>query len=366
MEPMQRYRTALLEPGFVHDLAQEAAIAELQQVWEALRDVPERPLAKRVRGWVWGERGTYWNGVRGLYLWGGVGRGKTHMMDLFYESLPFDEKMRSHFHRFMQQVHRDLKDVAGTKNPLTVIAARIAKKARVICFDEFFVSDITDAMLLAGLFEELFERGVTLIATSNVVPDNLYKDGLQRQRFLPAIALIKEHTKVINVDGGIDHRLRLLEKAELYHFPLDQSADASLRASFDSLAPEPGEENVALEVEGRDIRARMRSDDVVWFDFPELCDGPRSQNDYIELAREFHTVLISGVPVFGYDKEDQARRFINLVDEFYDRNVKLVLSAQADIANLYAGQRLRFEFERTESRLLEMQSHEYLALPHKP
>jgi cell division protein ZapE len=235
----------------------------------------------------------------------------------------------------------------------------------VLCFDEFFVADITDAMLLAGLLEELFARGVTLVATSNVEPDQLYRDGLQRQRFLPAIALLKRHVRVINVDGGTDHRLRLLEQAELYHSPLDAGADASLERSFASLAPEQGRADVELQVEGRVIRARRVADDVAWFEFDELCEGPRSQNDYIELAREFHAILLGNVPVFTADREDAARRFINLVDELYDRDVKLVVSAAAAPGELYRGTRLYLEFQRTASRLTEMQSREYLGREHR-
>jgi cell division protein ZapE len=362
MGPVERYRAELDRPGFLHDPAQERAVAELQRVYEELAAPAPRGRLRRLVSRVAGEgRGP----VAGLYLWGGVGRGKTHLMDLFFESVPFEQKLRTHFHRFMQRVHHELRDCAGEKNPLRLIGARIAREARLLCFDEFFVADITDAMLLAGLLEELFARGVTLVATSNVVPDELYRDGLQRARFLPAIEMIKRHTRVFNVDGGIDHRLRLLEQAELYHSPLDEKADESLMRSFTSLAPDAPQAGRVLEVEGRGIRARLCADDVVWFDFAELCDGPRSQNDYIELAREFHAVLVGGVPVFTADTDDQARRFINLVDEFYDRNVKLVLAAQAPLADLYAGGRLGFEFQRTVSRLMEMQSHEYLARPHR-
>lgn len=220
-------------------------------------------------------------------------------------------------------------------------------------------------MLLAGLLEALFARGVTLVATSNVAPDELYRDGLQRARFLPAIRMIKRHMRVVNVDGETDHRLRRLEHAKLYHCPLDAAAEQSMLQSFRSLAPDRWTVGQVLEVEGRSIQTRFCADDVVWFDFAELCDGPRSQNDYIEIAREFHAVLIGGVPVFTADRDDQARRFINLVDEFYDRNVKLVLSAAAPLDELYAGGRLGFEFRRTASRLREMQSHEYLARPHR-
>jgi cell division protein ZapE len=364
MSPEERYRQELAQPGFLHDPAQEAAVEALQRVYEDLCSAPRIGAIRRLLSGVQG-RSAARQGVRGLYMWGGVGRGKTHLMDLFFESLPFQEKLRVHFHRFMQRVHRELRELSGQKNPLRLVGARIAAEARVLCFDEFFVSDITDAMLLAGLFEELFSRGVSLVATSNVEPDALYKDGLQRQRFLPAIEMIKQHTRVINVDGGVDHRLRLLEQAELYHTPLDEAADESLMRSFNSLAPEPGVQGYVLDIEGREVKARYCADDVVWFEFAELCDGPRSQNDYIELAREFHAVLISNVPAFGPDHDDQARRFINLVDEFYDRNVKLVLSAAAPLEAMYRGSRLAFEFQRTVSRLMEMQSHEYLARPHR-
>ena len=220
-------------------------------------------------------------------------------------------------------------------------------------------------MILANLLDGLFSRGVTLVCTSNIEPDGLYWNGLQRARFLPAIDLLNRHTEVLNIDGGVDYRLRTLEQAELYHFPLDEKADASLEASYNSLALETGDHECELEINGRLIRARRHADDVVWFDFRELCDGPRSQNDYIELAREFHAIIISNVPVMGRDTDDQARRFINMVDEFYDRCVKVIISAEAPITELYTGGNLAFEFERTESRLLEMQSHDYLELPHK-
>jgi cell division protein ZapE len=290
---------------------------------------------------------------------------------MFYDSVPGEAKLRIHFHRFMRRVHHELADLDGVKNPLERVADKIAAEASLICFDEFFVSDITDAMILAGMFEALFDRGVCLVATSNIAPDGLYKDGLQRARFLPAIALINAHTEVLNVDGGVDYRLRTLEQAQLYYTPLDQGADISLMSSFERLAPnkEGSEVNievdVPIEIEGRYIQSRYLADDVVWFDFDALCDGPRSQNDYIELAKEFHTVLISDVPQMGRDNEDRARRFINLVDEFYDRKIKLVLSAEVELFNLYASGRLAFEFQRTCSRLQEMQSHDYLAAAHR-
>ena len=306
--------------------------------------------------------------IIGLYFWGGVGRGKTYLMDNFYESLPFPQKIRMHFHRFMRRVHAELKQLDGQKNPLQKVADIISAEAKVICFDEFFVSDITDAMILGTLMSELFHRGVVLVATSNIIPDGLYKDGLQRARFLPAIKLLKKHTQVINVDGGVDYRLRALEQAELYHSPLDAAADQSLQKGFRSLLASPSDEreNVELTVEGRSIQARYLAEGVVWFDFDAICDGPRSQNDYIELSKEYHSVFISNVPGLGLANDDQARRFVNLVDEFYDRQVKLVLSAERPLVELYSEGKLNFEFQRTVSRLLEMQSHEYLAKEHRP
>ena len=363
--PRARYE-AVLEAGEIQvDEAQAMAVDHLQSLFEALVASPV-PEERGFFGRLLGKPPPAPQKVRGLYFWGGVGRGKTFLMDLFYNELPFDQKMRTHFHRFMRQVHQELKSLQGQKNPLEEVAARFANRTRVICFDEFFVSDITDAMILAGLLDALFARGVVLVATSNVVPSGLYKDGLQRSKFLPAIALLEEHTEVVNVDGGYDYRLRALKLAEIYHCPLDGAADASLQRSFVAISPDEGIADHVLEIEGRDITARLCGDGVAWFDFTALCDGPRSQNDYIELARIFQTVLVSDVPQFDVKKEDQARRFISLVDEFYDRNVKLILSAEVPIIDLYQGQRLVFEFQRTESRLLEMQSHEYLGLEHKP
>jgi cell division protein ZapE len=269
--------------------------------------------------------------------------------------------------RFMQRVHKDLTALEGIKNPLTAIADQISKEAVVICFDEFFVSDIGDAMILGGLMEELFARGVTLVSTSNIVPDGLYKNGLQRERFLPAIKLLNLYTDVVNVDSGIDYRLRTLEQAELYHYPLDESAETSLRKSFESLIPDIKhiEFNIDVEILGRNIPLKAVCDDVAWFDFNGLCDGPRSQNDYIELGKLYHAILISNVPVMGVKNDDLARRYINLIDEFYDRGVKVIMSADAPIHEIYTGGSLDFAFQRTTSRMLEMQSHDYLAREHK-
>ncbi len=370
--PVNRYQAALNAGEIQYDDAQQLVVEELQRLFDELTRTPERQgLFSRVFvSKIFG--GSADGPISGLYLWGGVGRGKTYLMDIFYECLPFDQKTRLHFHRFMRLVHRRLKENQGTPDPLKHIAAKFAEDARVICFDEFFVSDITDAMLLATLLEELFRRGVVLVATSNVEPKNLYKNGLQRRKFLPAIDLIYENTVVLNVDGDRDHRLRALQSAEIYHSPLDQSAEDNLRLCFSSIAPDispdtspnRGEEGVALEIEGRTINAFRCAEGVVWFDFYEICDGPRSQNDYIELARLFQTVLVANVPKMEAD--NLTRRFISLVDEFYDRNVKLILSAAVPVEELYAGNLLSFEFERTVSRLKEMQSQEYLATEHRP
>lgn len=364
--PKERYQADLQREGFVQDRAQMMAIEKLDDLFHRLVERQE------LRGKSFWSRLTGKFSAKpeepevGLYFWGGVGRGKTYLVDTFYDCLPFSNKTRIHFHRFMQKVHQQLKELQGEKNPLQIVADRFADEACVICFDEFFVSDITDAMILGGLMEALFQRGITLVATSNIIPDHLYKDGLQRARFLPAIDLINRYTEVVNVDGGTDYRLRTLEQAEIYHHPLGNEAYESLADSFVRLVPDEVVEGESIEVEGRLINTVKYGDDVLWCDFLALCDGPRSQNDYIEIAKMYHAVLVSEVPQMKVAIDDQARRFINLVDEFYDRNVKLIISAEVPIGELYTGGRLEFEFERTKSRLLEMQSHEYLARPHKP
>lgn len=366
--PQARYERDLAQEGFTKDPAQAMAVSHLQAFYERLlekhADSGKLSLVGRLKG-VFG--GVAPQPVTGLYMWGGVGRGKTYLMDIFYDSLPFDRKMRTHFHRFMRRVHAELTKNKGKQDPLKLVADTISAEAKVICFDEFFVVDITDAMILGNLLQELFARGVSLVATSNIEPDGLYKDGLQRVRFLPAIELLKRHTQVLNVDGGVDYRLRALEQAALYYTPLGAESEQAISDCFDRLAPDAlhVEKNVSLVVEGREIVAQKVADDVVWFDFDDICDGPRSQNDYIELAHEYHAVLVSGVPEMGARNDDKARRFIYLVDEFYDRNVKLILSAELPIEKLYGTGRLEFEFQRTVSRVLEMQSHDYLARAHK-
>ncbi len=364
MTPWERYQADLKRDDFAPDSAQEAAVRELQAVYDALiADPPEAGLWERLSARL---RPRPKEPVRGLYFWGGVGRGKTYLVDTFFDCLPFAEKRRMHFHRFMQSVHHQLKRLQDQQDPLSIIGRDFARQSRVLCFDEFFVSDIADAMILGGLLKALFENGVTLIATSNIPPDKLYRDGLQRARFLPAIELIKRHTKTMNVDGGVDYRLRYLEKAEIFHVPLDEAGEQALAEDFGHLAEGPAEADTEVEVEGRRIPVRRMADGVVWFDFEALCDGPRGQADYIEIARTFHSVILSGVPVLDADHENQARRFISMVDEFYDHNVKLICTAEAEPAALYRGERLVFEFDRTISRLQEMRSHEYLGSEHKP
>lgn len=364
MTPKERYRADLERPGFQSDPAQEAAVEHVQRVYDELvaASAAEIGILDRVRG-LFGRRHAP---VRGLYLWGGVGRGKTHIVNTLHDSLPFPEKLRIHFHSFMQRVHRELKTLKARQDPLAIVAERLAEQTTVVCFDEFHVSDITDAMLLGRLLEALFARGVTLVATSNIAPDDLYKDGLQRERFLPAIDLIKQHTQVLHLDNEIDYRLRALERAEIYHSPLDERADASLMESFAGLEPEAVQEGQVLEVEGRPIQTVRCADGIVWFDFAAICDSPRAPADYIEIARCFHTVLIAGIPILGPEDNDKTTRFIHLIDEFYDRNVNLIASAAAPPAALYTGGKLASPFRRTTSRLEEMQSREYLARKHLP
>jgi len=356
--PLAIYKTLLAEGGYTADPAQEKAVRELDHIWEEL-------TTHRVSGW-WAQiRRKQRQPVAGLYLWGGVGRGKTWLMDIFFDSLPIKDKQRIHFHRFMARVHNALKDKPATRNPLQEIAREWAAQCRVLCFDEFFVADIADAMLLGGLLQALFAEGVTLIATSNVAPDNLYRDGLQRAKFLPAIEALKKHCLSLHVDGDQDFRLRILQRSEIYLQPLDDHAERGLNQAFERMsagcAVHPD-----LEINGRTLNARQRSDGIIWFSFREICDQPTSTGDYIEIARAFNTVLLSGVPRMNEGNADATRRFINMIDEFYDRNVKVIISADTPIETLYSGNRLAFEFQRTASRLTEMQSHDYLAKPHLP
>ncbi len=330
-------------------------------------DLAERLEAKPYRGsgflGRWLHKGQT-EPVEGLYIWGGVGRGKTWLMDLFFETLTEVRKRRIHFHRMMAYVHGRLGRLKGIEDPIASVADDVSQRTRVLCFDEFFVSDIADAMILGRLLEAIFERGVTLVATSNSAPEDLYRDGLQRARFLPAIDLINRYTAVVHMDGDTDYRLRLLKQAGTYLDPENADTTARLEHFFAECGHSEVRFDAELSVNGRSITARRVAKGIAWFGFDELCDGPRSQADYIEIARWYPAVIVEGVPIFDSLREDAARRFISVVDEFYDRRVKLILSAAATPADLYRGTRLEFEFERTASRLTEMQSEEYLGLPH--
>jgi len=356
--PLNIYESLTTSGGYKADPAQQKAIVELDRIWIELTAHP-------VSGWWSKIRGKQRKAVTGLYMWGGVGRGKTWLMDVFFDSLPGKDKQRIHFHRFMARVHASLKTRPSTRDPLPEIAREWAKQCRVLCFDEFFVSDIADAMLLGGLLQALFAEGVTLIATSNVAPDDLYRGGLQRAKFLPAIESLKAHSLSLHVDGDQDFRLRLLQRSEIFLQPLDDHAEAGLSEAFERMAP-GCLLDACLEINGRFLNARRRSDGIIWFSFEELCNRATGTSDYIEIARAFNTVLLSGVPAMDESNADATRRFINLIDEFYDRNVKMLISAANPIDKLYTGNRLAFEFQRTASRLIEMQSNEYLAKPHLP
>ena len=364
VRPLQRYQADIAAGSHQEDPQQLEVLNRLDQLWHAL----VRYDQQRQQGRRWFQR--LFSGrvkaPQGIYLWGGVGRGKTYLMDVFYESLPFAAKRRLHFHRFMQDIHQQLTLKKGQANPLDRIADDLAQSYCVLCLDEFFVTDIGDAMLLGTLVQALFERGVVLVTTSNIVPSGLYQNGLQRARFIPAIRQLEAHTEVIHLASAMDYRLRQLQQATLYLTPLSADTETQLRHEFEQLVSDPAgiRYDGTIVVLGRKLNVRARAEDIVWFDFEAICGGPRSAHDYIEIAREFHAVVLSNIPQLGPDDDDRVRRFVHLVDEFYDRRVKLLISAAVPILQLYPEGRRRFEFERTESRLLEMQSADYLAAAH--
>lgn len=368
MSPLERYQSDLNKGGFIADDAQKIIIMHLERLFDELvnpvngADKPSTGFFSKFKN----KPASIANTPMGLYLWGGVGQGKTYLMDVFFSSLPFEQKKRTHFHRFMQNVHHQLTQLNNVTDPLQTVAEDIAARYRVICFDEFFVSDITDAMLLGRLFEALFNKGICLVATSNIEPDGLYKGGLQRARFLPAIEALKKHCDVLKLDSGTDYRLRELEQAEIYHSPLDKKADEILIELFEHMTATDVAFESELEIEGRIVDIRQCAEGVVWFDYKTICDIPRGAADYIEISRLFHTVFVSNVAVMNDLTNDLANRFINLIDELYDHNVKLIISAEVPVEKLYQGKKLAFQFERTVSRLLEMQSHDYLEQPHLP
>ena len=353
MNVQEFYQHALSERGFQSDPAQQAAVDRLQRAYEqwvafkAQRSSTFKRLINRPEV------------PRGVYLWGGVGRGKSFLMDSFYSVVPVVRKTRLHFHEFMRGVHRELDDLKGVADPLDEVARRIAKKYRLICFDEFHVSDIADAMILYNLLSALFANGVSFIMTSNYDPDLLYPDGLHRDRMLPTIALLKDKLDVLNVDAGNDYRKRALEQVESYYTPLNAASDQALRTAYAKVA-ETADEDPRVHIEQREIRALRRAGGIIWFDFATLCGGPRSQNDYLELASRFHTVVLSGIPAMSVGQSSEARRFTWLIDVFYDHKVKLLMSAEVAPELLYTEGVLSNEFHRTVSRIIEMQSREYM------
>jgi cell division protein ZapE len=360
LTPSQRYADGVVFGHWQSDPAQLAALGEFDRI--------QRELIAATPDSAWGKltaRFREAEAVRGLYLWGGVGRGKTFLTDLLYDSAPVP-KRRWHFHRFMGEVHARLRALPDTADTLAVVAKDLARDLRLLVLDEFFVGDIGDAMILGRLLDQLIARGVTLVTTSNLPPRELYRDGLQRASFLPAIDLLEKHCAVLKLESAQDYRLRQLRQASTYHTPLGEGSEAALSAQFDRLAGPTSRESGPLRINERDIAVKALAEGLVWFEFAALCDGPRAAADYIEIARDFHTVFVSNVPRFDRGDEDPARRFVHFVDEIYDRHVNLLLSAAADPLSLYQGDRLEREFERTSSRLIEMQSAEYLALEHRP
>ncbi|MGH6626135.1 MAG: cell division protein ZapE [Burkholderiaceae bacterium] len=358
MSVKQAYQNELETRGYASDPAQLRAVDALERCsgeWAAFKAQRSNAFKKLIN------RPEI---PRGVYMYGGVGRGKSFLMDCFYSAVPLRRKVRLHFHEFMREVHRELAGLQGTVNPLDELGRRMAKRYRLICFDEFHVADITDAMVLHRLLAALFENGVGFVTTSNFRPDDLYPGGLHRDRILPAIALLNDRLEVINVDDGTDYRRRTLEQVKLYHTPVGPQADAEMTEAFGRIA-ESHDENPVLHIEAREIRARRKAGGVVWFDFKTLCGGPRSQNDYLEIATQFHTVLLSDVPAMPVRMASEARRFTWLVDVLYDRRVKLILSAEVAPEALYTEGPLAHEFPRTVSRLNEMQSTEFLALEHR-
>lgn len=359
--PSQRYQAGIEHGQWQDDPAQRAVMVELDRLHAALSAPVQTPgLMSRLFG-----SKDKTASPRGLYLWGGVGRGKTFMVDLFFDSLDFAQKHRAHFHRFMRELHERLKQHSGERDPMAAIARQWRQEMRVLVLDEFFVTDIGDAMLLARLLEHLFAEGVVLVTTSNTVPANLYKDGLQRARFLPAIALLEQHCVVFEIQSSTDYRLRELTRSPVYQVVSGQQADDWLAGRWQTLTHTPAKPAV-LDIDGRPIPCRARHHGFVWFDFSALCEGPRAAADYIEIAQEFHTVLIGGIPDFNGSNDDPARRLVNAIDEFYDRHVNLIITAAHPPVALYQGERLSHAFERTASRLIEMQSAEYLAREHLP
>ncbi len=367
MSIINEYNRQLKKNGFQADPAQQQAVEQLDKLQQQLitQQLQKQTLSYKIRSLFKPSKTT----LPGCYIWGDVGRGKTWLMDMFFDS--FDShslisrhKIRLHFHHFMQAIHDQLSMIGEHRKPLKHIAQAFARHYQLLCLDEFHVSDITDAMLLYGLLETLFDEGVVLVVTSNQAPQHLYKNGLQRDRFLPAIELIKTHSRVIKLDGPVDHRLRLLEKADTWHL-LAENSQSRLEMRFQELITSPARRHYKIHINYRIIETVLCTHDIIWLDFQVICGHQRGSADYIEIARQFHTVFISKIPKMDDNHNDKAKRFINMIDEFYDRNVNLLSSAETLPEALYSGKRLAFQFKRTLSRLQEMRSHDYMQRPHK-
>jgi cell division protein ZapE len=359
MSPLDWYQTVSAQPDFVHDAAQANAVQALDTLWHQLVDF------KAKRNHFLGRSLLSPNVPQGLYFWGGVGRGKTFLMDVFYACVPYQRKRRIHFHHFMAEVHHELKRLSAEKDPLLALAERIEKSTRLLCFDEFHVSDIGDAMLLGRLLQALFERGVVFIMTSNQAPENLYLHGLQRQQFLPTIALLQQKLRIIELDGGNDYRLRAMQQQPLFFVPADSESHAAMQQMFNRLAPRAADTSSHIDIAGRSLTVLRVTQGVVWFDFSTLCQGARDQGDYLAITHQFHTVFISHIPCLDAAMAAATQRFIWLVDVLYDHHVKLVMSAACPPQHLCSDADHAAEFARTASRLIDMQSSHYLALPHQ-
>ena len=353
MNVQEFYQHALTQRDFKADAAQQRAVDRLQLCYDEWVDYK----AQRSNSF---KRFINRPDVpRGVYMWGGVGRGKSFLMDSFYSVVPLVRKTRLHFHEFMRDIHRQLDELKGVANPLEEVARKVAKKYRLICFDEFHISDVADAMIMYNLLSALFDNGVSFIMTSNYDPELLYPDGLHRDRILPTIALLKQKMDVMNVDAGVDYRGRALEQVDSYYTPLGAETDRKLREAYARIA-ETADDDPHVTIENRQIRALRRAGTIIWFDFATLCGGPRSQNDYLEIASRFHTVILSGIPAMSAAQSSEARRFTWLIDVFYDQKVKLIMSAEVAPEQLYTNGMLANEFHRTVSRIIEMQSREYM------
>jgi len=364
MALIEQYKQALQQPDMVHDAAQEQAVMKLAALNDQLSQHHRSALLQAVEKYA-PLKCFRPKPVHGLYIWGSVGRGKSWLMNLFYEELTSTEKKRMHFHHFMLDIHQQLGALKKQKNPLQQIARQLANKYRVICIDEFIVTNITDAMILSELLHHLFKNQVCLVATSNRIPDDLYLNGLQRERFLPAIELIKKHNEVFHLDSGVDHRTSLLESADVYYFPIVDSTEQQMEQRMRELAITAVVEKKVLTILNREITTVRCCDEIAWFDFNVICTTPRAAQDYIQIAQQYSTVIISNIPVLDEHSDDMARRFIYLIDALYDRNVKLIASASSEPEKIYRGNMLEFAFHRTSSRLIEMRSHQYLSKSHK-